>query len=303
MALKVQGSIPWFYPTHINIYKGTTKTNSFNKLIYIYKISILLLSKLNIKNNSILTNIWHFYFKVIINKSNKFIFKYIFNFDKMLTTNQNPSINQSVSVNKSLNKLIHNFLFNSKFLLNYNKFKVHASFKIYYIFNKNMHIGIWNLNKMLNVWKNLFILINNIFFFNIKYTIFSNIYFKKEVLYLNHSKNLIFKNFWRYTTSYLFFFNSKKTLREELYFKYLLLKNYKISFIIDLYYHKSTMYFINKYKFLSIGPVPVSSNIYLLNIAFPVPSNLMQSNYFFIKTVFHIKKKSMKKKYNNFLIK
>jgi hypothetical protein len=105
----------------------------------------------------------------------------------------------------------------------------------------------------------------------------------------------------RYTSTFIFFLNNRNLLLTTFYLKYLLLLNYKISFIIDINYHKNTLFLLNKFKFLSVAPVSVSSNIYLVDIAFVTPTNSNYSNYFFIRNLLYLKKISKKLKYTNLL--
>jgi hypothetical protein len=80
------------------------------------------------------------------------------------------------------------------------------------------------------------------------------------------------------------------TLDSEFYFKRFLLKGFRSAFVIDLYYHKNTLHFLNKFKFVTIGPVPLFSNLYTFYISLPVVSNSVFSNLFFLRLVLKLKK-------------
>ena len=119
---------------------------------------------------------------------------------------------------------------------------------------------------------------------------FSTNYFKYETLSLNWKNANKLTYLWKYTNSFYFFINNKMTLHNELYFKNLLSKDFRCAFIIDLYYHKNTLHLLNKFKFITVGPVPLSSNLYSLYLSLPVPSNSVFSNLFFFRLILKLKK-------------
>ena len=97
----------------------------------------------------------------------------------------------------------------------------------------------------------------------------------------------------------MFFLNNKTTLRNKRYFYFLTLLGYRLAFITDIYYHSKTVYYLNHFKYISVGPVPLSSNFYLLTIAVPTSSNFLFSNLFFLRLIIKLKKDVMKNAYKN----
>lgn len=168
--------------------------------------------------------------------------------------------------------------------------KVHQSFTAIYFFNKQSNIGVFNLKKLFVTWNNILIFIQNIFNFNLRYTFFSSSYFKYESLSLNWYKNNHLKNFWRFTNPFIFFLNNKTTLFNDIYFKRLKKKLINFSFVVDIYYHKRTLHYLKKYRYITLGPVPISSSLYTLDIVFPTSSNSVFSNLFFVRLLFRLNK-------------
>ena len=166
----------------------------------------------------------------------------------------------------------------------------HFSFIALYHFNKQSNVGYFNFKKVFNVWMTLLSFLLNLFFYNIEYLFFSSSYFKYENLALNWSINKNLKQIWRYTNPFLFFLNNKTTLQNNNYFYLLKKKHFNVAVVVDLYYHKRTLHYLNRYKFLTLGPVPLSSNFYSLNITFPVSANSLFSNLFFIRLLFKLRK-------------
>lgn len=169
----------------------------------------------------------------------------------------------------------------------------HFSFVSLYYFNKQANVGYFNFKKVFNVWMTLLSFLLNLFFYKIEYLFFSSSYFRYENLALNWSTNKNLKQIWRYTDPFLFFLNNKTTLKNDSYFYTLKKKRLNVAIVVDLYYHKRTLHYLNRYKFFTLGPVPVSSNFYSLNIAFPVSANSLFSNLFFIRLLFKLRKNAM----------
>jgi len=47
---------------------------------------------------------------------------------------------------------------------------------------------------------------------------------------------------------------------------------------------------MQKFKFVTIGPVPISSNFYTLTLSLPVSNNLFFSNLYFVRLVLKMNK-------------
>ena len=169
------------------------------------------------------------------------------------------------------------------------KIEPHASFNSFYIYNKASNVGFFNVKKVLHVWHNIIIFMTNLFFYNLKHVAFGSSYFKKEIVALNWHGFSFTRTSWRYTHAFMYFFKNKTTRANSIYFDYLTRCSYRIAFIIDMYYHSRTIYYCNKFKVITIGPVPISSNFYSLSIALPVSSNMAFSSLFFLRLVFKLK--------------
>ena len=177
---------------------------------------------------------------------------------------------------------------------------VHPSFNVFYFFNKNLNLGCFNIKRLFSLWNNIIIFVTNIFFYNINCLAFGTSYFKYEILSLNWSLIKFNKLLWKYTEAFTFFLSNNTTLKNQYYFSFLLTLNYRISFVNDIYYHKKTIYYFNLFKYISVGPVPISSNFYLLTLALPASSNFLFSNLFFFRLLLKLKKNNVKLLYDNY---
>lgn len=254
-------------------------------LCFLNSTTSVFLKKLIIKIGTILNNF-------NLKQSNKVIFQTKFNIKKYET---NFVKNKLIFKKSNLHFDKSNFYFFIKmntWLIN-KKLKVHHSFTNYYYYS-SPNIGILSLGRMLNLWNNITLFINNIFFFKINYIIFSNIYFKYETLSLNWSITKHLSFLWRYSNFFFFFTKNKATFYVESFFRFLLSRGFNLSFIVDLNYHKTSLFYLNKFRFISVGPVPLSSSLYSISIALPVSSNSIFSNLFFIRFLIKLNKLNRK---------
>ena len=98
---------------------------------------------------------------------------------------------------------------------------------------------------------------------------------------------------------HMFILPISRSINTVKYLKLLLRSKINNVFILDLNYHKTTVYFLRKLSILTIGPVPITTNIKNLDIAIPIGNDNIFSQFFFIKTIVHLKKVS---EYNKYLL-
>ena len=168
--------------------------------------------------------------------------------------------------------------------------EIHPSFASTYFYNSQSNLGVFNLKKVFNVWFNVLSFLNNLLTHKLHYLFFSSSYFKYENLAINWRVNNKLRSIWRYSNPFIFFMKNKTTRYNDIFFKRLSRKTSKLAIVVDIYYHKRTLHYFNRYKFFTIGPVPVTSSLYSLSLAFPVSSNSVFSNLFFIRMLFRLKK-------------
>ena len=168
--------------------------------------------------------------------------------------------------------------------------EVHPSFSLLYHYNNQSNLGVFNLKKVFNTWLNVLNFLNNVLLHNLSYLFFSSSYFKYESLAINWGTNKKLKSLWRYTNPFIFFLKNKTTRDNDIFFKYINRRVSKLAILVDIYYHKRTLYYFSKYKYITLGPVPVTSSLYSLTLAFPVSSNSVFSNLFFIRMFFRLNK-------------
>lgn len=174
---------------------------------------------------------------------------------------------------------------------------VHKSHSLYY-YSISKNLNLVNLGKFLLLWRNIVNFLINIFYFNLSYLIFSNPYFKYETLALNLRKSNHLISMWRLSFPFIFFIRSRATLSTESFFRFILLNKFRLSFVVDLHYHKTSLYYLNKFKFITIGPVPLTTNLYLLSMSLPVSSNSILSSLFFFRLLLKLNKLNSSQYFN-----
>lgn len=309
VALKVFGSNPDIYP----LLKWAVKSNLVRNNNYKNLLSFFLKNTLLLKNLFNYVKLDYMFFnkiKFLFKYSNLFltkinystVFKTTFKLDKSLFHHHSVK-------HRSFFKKNSNTLFNKTLFLNFIKLNTwlptprltaHPSFNIFYYFNKDLNLGCFNITKTFNLWTSIIIFITNIFFYNLNYLVFGTSYFKYEILSLNWNSIKFNQRLWKYTQPFTFFLSNKTTLRNKYYFAFLLTLNYRISFVSDIHYHVKTIFYFNYFKYISVGPVPISSNFYLLSLTMPVSSNFLFSNLFFIRLLLKMKKNTSKLMYDNY---
>lgn len=175
---------------------------------------------------------------------------------------------------------------------------VHKSHLLYY-YSVSKNLNLINLGKFFSLWRNIINFLMNIFYFNLSYLIFSNPYFKYETLALNLKKSSHLINMWRLSFPFIFFIRSRATLQTESFFRFILLNKVRLSFVIDLYYHKTNLYYLNRFKFVTVGPVPLTTNLYLLSVSLPVLSNSILSNLFFFRFILKLSRLNSSQYFNS----
>ena len=177
MALKVSGSIPGIYPILL-------KTNWHimgKKVIINNYLNFKITSFLNqsfIYSNSFLLKL--FLIKNIFLFTKKYTFLYK-NFFKLKSKNFKFTVTKP-NFDFTKNNL-HFFVKLTSLTVN-KKLSIHHSYTSYY-YQSSRNMGIINVFKVFNLWKNMINFLINIFYFDIKYLVFSTNYFKYETLSLN----------------------------------------------------------------------------------------------------------------------
>jgi len=175
--------------------------------------------------------------------------------------------------------------------------KMNPSWVAYYFYVAFGDSCIVSVRKFFTRWKRTYYLLFNLFYYNINLLTFGTSFFKKELLALNWRCSNSLTEIWRYVSPF-FYFKVGKIFDEANYlFHKLRLLGLNIAFIVDISYHKKTLYYLNNSSFYTIGVVPLNLNMNLVNFAIPAAAESLFTQLFFLRFVLNIQKKSKAHKY------
>nr|QPL15885.1 ribosomal protein S2 [Strombidium sp.] len=178
-----------------------------------------------------------------------------------------------------------------------NTYKIHITQKIFYFYHSSNGIYITNFLNLIKIWKKMYYLIYNLFYFNINMLLFGSTAYKKEVFSFNFNLNKYFLKYLRYFNLY---FTVEKfqinTVYKYVFYK-LNLEGIKAAFILDTYHHKNSLYYLQKYYYFTIGITPLTQDITLTNFSIPIFLNTLMNQFFFYRLLLIIKKNAIKNQY------
>ena len=298
----------WRFPVQIRIFtllnwqlqKTSNYINPLKKVFIIFKIITVLQTHFTSFRSNLPTMYVFYRLLNLIKSSQTVINRYLLtrasNYDYTSFRNQLNNTKTPITSTKSI---FNSFIKLNSWVKNKN-LKVHHTHSTYYFYNNSSNLGIFNLKRVFNLWLNITNFFKNVAFYKKSYIVFGNSYFKYEILSLNHMLNINFFT-WRYAHLLIFFIDNKITLFLENYLYYLIGRGIRLAFIIDIFYHKRTIHILKNMKFILLGPIPVTSNMYTLDIALPVSSNSIFSNLFFVRLILFFKKEATKTNWSNLL--
>jgi hypothetical protein len=169
-------------------------------------------------------------------------------------------------------------------------YKVHPSAKIYFLSSSAASTTTHSVSKLYSQWKNFYMLCFNLFYYRLPLLVFGNQLFKQEVLSINYYLKFFLQNYWSRITPYLFLKKNRINNYNSNIFAILKLKNFNLALVLDTSYHQSTLFYLMRNSFFTLGPVPVTSNLYKVNFALPITAESAYSHLFFIRLVLKVRR-------------
>lgn len=218
---------------------------------------------------------------IILNKD----WKFRFNPEKEIN-----QISNNFFKNKKKNKFFFKF-FNLIYFFNTSSSSrflniSNSTYSNFYLIKKNS-ILVLDIVKVLNRWENSYNLLFNIFYYNYSPLIFSNYWHKSSTTSLNWFFNKWELNLWKTAIPFFSFKLNQFGELTNYFFYQLKKKSKKFALITDCSYHYSTLYYLKKHDFYSIGLTSFNINPWLVN--YPIfsifDSFLIQS--FFLKLILY----------------
>lgn len=176
---------------------------------------------------------------------------------------------------------------------NSNYFNKSFSLKFFFYSPNGKELAL-SLNKMFIKWKTFYLLLFNVFYYEISFLVFSNSFFQREILALNWTQfdNPIMCSMFRYIKPFLTLKLGQIVNYGSYLFRILRLNNVSISLVTDLLYHNKTLYYLKLNRFFIIGLTNSSSLYKDVDVVLPINSNSIFTQLFFIRFLVLIKKDS-----------
>jgi hypothetical protein len=177
--------------------------------------------------------------------------------------------------------------------------KPHASFNSFYVTQARGGSILLNVGKFFQKWKLTYFLLFNLFYYRIKALTFAQSFFKSEVLSINWSDMNHLESMWRYIRPFLVYKPIK--IHDSLSFilRKLRLMNISTALVVNLLYHKNTMYYLRRSNFFTIALVPSTYAIDSADFAVPTLSMSQTTDAYFISYVLVIKRQSLCNAYSS----
>jgi hypothetical protein len=174
--------------------------------------------------------------------------------------------------------------------LGFTNFVPHASQRSIFIKYYKKGVAFSSIPRFYSSWTNAYNLMFNVIFYRIDILTFGSAFFKNEILALNWNNKGLLNTFWRYTKPFLVYQSVKIHDYGNYVFRSLNRMGYYVSLVLDITYHKKTIYYLRRSKFYVIGIVPSNYDIKSVDFALPIINDSMSNQLFFIRLILLIKK-------------
>lgn len=174
--------------------------------------------------------------------------------------------------------------------LGYTTFVPHTSQRSIFIRHGKKGVTFSSLPKLYASWANMYNLLFNLLFYKVEILIFSNSFFKNEVLALNWQNSNLLNSLWRYMRPFLTYQGLKINDFGNYVFRRLNEYGHSLALILDVAYHNKTIYYLRRHKFYILGIVPSNRNIKSVDFAFSIINDTIVNQLFFIRLILLIKK-------------
>jgi len=199
--------------------------------------------------------------------------------------------------NNTKSKKNQHFFFFLNFLFFYSNFKsrysMHQQLSFFYSQEFKKDLIVVNSRQFYERWKDARDFIFNIYYYNFTPILFGSFEFQNEILALNWNNINMEYNYWKYTFSFFTRAVNNYGVRTKHFFKKIENLNVDFFLITNANYQYKNIYYFNKFKFFTIGPVTSNLSPWLLTYSLPVFSVNPLSEYFFIKLIILLEKKTM----------
>jgi len=162
--------------------------------------------------------------------------------------------------------------------------------KVFYTVMGKGSISQLAISKLYTNIKRFYNLMYNIYFYKLRILIFSNIFFKNEILSLNYVITENYKCYWRFIQIIIFRKLNKISNLNKVLFSVLTLLGIRLAVILDVVYHRHTLYYLRLLNFYIIGLGSADADISYFDFVVPSLNNNLPSQLYFVKLLLMINK-------------
>jgi hypothetical protein len=128
--------------------------------------------------------------------------------------------------------------------------------------------------------------------------VFGTSYSKKEVISLNWLTLTSYnKTNWRFSKLLLFVLPSPRTNNTYTMFKLLSGNGFLNSIVLDIIYHKTTLYYLHKLSIFTMGVVPTVYDIKSVDFSIPTNNDSIFNQLFVLRLIYKVSKSVENDKY------
>jgi hypothetical protein len=176
--------------------------------------------------------------------------------------------------------------------------KPHDSFKHFFVrIAKNGSAFTLSVDKFFKKYKNVYNLMYNMFYYNVKTLVFSNSFLKNEVISFNWLTLSRINYKFRLKHLLIFFTPIKNLPYMNKLIRFITKTNHITAFIVDSVNHHKIVSLLRRQSVLTIGPVVVVYDSKNIDIVLPTLTNNIFTQLVLVKTLFGVKKTTEHLKY------
>jgi len=169
-------------------------------------------------------------------------------------------------------------------------FHIHPSFFFFFFRHGKGGVSFIDASRLFTRWKDMYHLLVNITYYNINFVSFGTRFFKDEILSTNWKSSQNWRFVWKFTRPFLFLKPNKISNHGDAVFAALGAYGTRVSIILDLPYHNTTIYYLHRAGFYTIAPVPVNYSKDLVDFAIPTGVDSIFTQLFFMRLILRLQK-------------
>jgi hypothetical protein len=177
-------------------------------------------------------------------------------------------------------------------------FAVHAGFRFLFLAHSKSAASVISISGLRARWHTAYLLLFNLSYFNMELLTFGTSIFRKELLSFNWKCLTGLRFIWKYTLPFLHLRPNKITNLGYFVFNRMFVAGAHAALVLDVSYHKRTLYYLHRTGFYTVGLVPTNYPPFTVNFAIPTGVDSVFTQLFFIRFVIRVRHNSKRLRYD-----